>query len=96
MTKRDKMESLKNLLKLDNLNERSLYACKIVERRNLNSQKERLITNEIQNQDLCKSPYIVRMIKAIKTESRYYIIIEYCNGGDMKLLSLLKDYRLSA
>jgi len=34
------------------------------------------------------------MIKAIKTDSRYYIFIEYCNGGDLKELMELKQYKV--
>jgi serine/threonine protein kinase len=34
------------------------------------------------------------MKKAIKTDSRYYIFIEYCNGGDMKELMELKNWKI--
>ena len=34
------------------------------------------------------------MHKAIKTDSRYYIFIEYCNGGDMKELLKLKEFNV--
>jgi hypothetical protein len=30
------------------------------------------------------------MKKAVKTESRYYIFIEYCNGSDLKELMELR------
>jgi len=35
------------------------------------------------------------MKKAIKTDSRYYIMMEYCNGNDLKELMELKNWRLS-
>jgi hypothetical protein len=34
------------------------------------------------------------MKKAIKTESRFYIFIELCNGGDMKELMELKHWKM--
>ena len=50
---------------------------------------------EIQNQDSVVSPSVVRMIKAIKTDSRYYIFIEFCNGGDLKELMELKQWKVA-
>jgi len=35
------------------------------------------------------------MKKAIKTDNRYYIFIEFCNGTDMKELFDLKDHKIS-
>ena len=61
------------------------YACKVVERSELScQQKESLVVSEIQNQDAVQSQYVVKMRKAIKTEARYYIFIEFCNGSDLK------------
>ena len=46
--------------------------------------------SEIQNQDSVNSQYVVKLRKAIKTDSRYYMFMDYCNGGDMKDLMELK------
>ena len=35
------------------------------------------------------------MRKAIKTDSRYYIFMEYCNGSDLKAIMELKQQRLA-
>lgn len=35
------------------------------------------------------------MKKAVKTESRYYIFIEYCNGSDLKELMELRDWEIN-
>ena len=35
------------------------------------------------------------MRKAIKTDSRYYIFMEYCNGSDLKELMELKRWKVS-
>jgi len=33
--------------------------------------------------------------EAIKTKNRYYLMLEYCNGGDLEELLKVKDYKLS-
>ena len=35
------------------------------------------------------------MKKAIKTDARYYMFMEYCNGGDLKDLMEIKRWSLS-
>lgn len=35
------------------------------------------------------------MRKAIKTDSRYYIFMEYCNGSDLKEIMELKQQKLA-
>lgn len=67
-------------------------ACKVVERNNLDNSKEQLVVSEIQNQDSVESKYVVKLRKAIKTDSRYYMFMDYCNGGDMKDLMELKKF----
>lgn len=71
------------------------YACKVVERADLCQTKESLIVSEISNQDAVNSDFVVKMRKAIKTDSRYYIFMEYCNGSDMKEVMELKQWRIS-
>ena len=69
-------------------------ACKVVEKSKINKQQELSIVNEIMNQEAIDSPYVVRLRRAIKTDSRYYIFIDYCNGGDMKDLMELKRFNV--
>jgi len=40
------------------------------------------------------SKYVVRMKKAIKTDARYYIFMEYCNGNDLKELMEIKAWKI--
>lgn len=77
-------------------NKSQAYACKVVERRDLCQTKEGLIVSEIQNQDSVASKYVVKMRKAIKTDSRYYIFMEYCNGSDLKEVMELKGFKIDA
>lgn len=72
-----------------------LYACKVVERSALCRTKEDLIVSEIQNQDSVLSQYVVKMRKAIKTDARYYIFMELCNGNDLKEVMDLKNNKIS-
>ena len=72
----------------------TIYACKVVEKADLCDTKEALIISEIQNQDSVASKYVTKMRKAIKTASRYYIFMEFCNGSDLKEVMELKNYRI--
>ena len=65
-----------------------------MERRDLCKSKESLIVSEIQNQDAVDSDYVVKMRKAIKTDSRYYMFMDFCNGGDLKDLMELKKFTI--
>ena len=38
--------------------------------------------------------YVVKIKKAIETKDRYYIFMEYCNGGDLKDLMEAKNNEL--
>ena len=42
-----------------------------------------------------ESQYVVKLKKAIKTDARYYMFMEYCNGGDLKDLMEIKRWNLS-
>ena len=42
-----------------------------------------------------ESQYVVKLKKAIKTDARYYMFMEYCNGGDLKDLMEIKKWSLS-
>ena len=39
-----------------------------------------------------ESQYVVKLKKAIKTDARYYMFMEYCNGGDLKDLMEIKRW----
>ena len=41
-----------------------------------------------------QSDHIVHLIDVQQTQNNYYIIQEYCNGGDLKKL-LIKDKKIS-
>ena len=70
-------------------------ACKVMEKAGLSQQSLKLIENEIVNQDCIASLYVVKTRKAIEAPERFYIFMEYCNGGDLKDLFEAKNYEVS-
>ena len=51
-----------------------------------------MIEQEITNQSVIKSPYVVMFRKAYELPDRFYIFLEYCNGGDLKELFEAKQW----
>ena len=46
----------------------AMLACKIIERKNLPQYEEKCIYDEIRNQKLSQSAYVVNIIKTVKTD----------------------------
>jgi serine/threonine-protein kinase ULK2 len=42
-----------------------------------------LLENEIKVLKTCDNPYIIKLYTLKKTPHNYYLMLEYCNGGDM-------------
>ena len=61
----------------------------------MNEKRIKLIENEIVNQDVSLSHYVVKVRKAIETPDRFYIFMEYCNAGDLKDLFDAKNWNVS-
>ena len=57
---------------------------KVVDRKNLNEKILELLINEITLLHAIRSANVVSLISATKTENNYYLVMEYCNGGDLK------------
>ena len=53
-----------------------------------------MVVNEIHNHDLIDSKYVVKLKKAIKTDSRYFMFMEYCNGGNLRDLMEIKKFEI--
>ena len=70
------------------------FACKIAPRKVADRKNEGLIVTEIQNQDAVDSDYVVKIVKAIKTDSSYYIFMECCNAGDLKDFMDLRHFNV--
>ena len=63
-----------------------------MERRNMNRASEYLLQNELLNLHLIESEYVIKLKSATKTDNRYYMMIEYCNGGDLEGLMEAKGF----
>lgn len=42
-----------------------------------------LLENEIKVLKACDNPYIIKLYALRKTPHNYYLMLEFCNGGDM-------------
>jgi len=58
-------------------------AVKIVRRNKLNERAELLLKREVAYHEKLRHPNIVRLFTWIKTPSRYYLVMEYCDRGDL-------------
>ena len=60
------------------------YAVKVVDRRKVRNKQHQLLVNEIEIMSEIQHPNVVKLITGTKTRSNFYIVMEYCNGGDLR------------
>ena len=89
------VDEIESLWDIDDTDDSTFYACKIAERIKLNKYLEKQINKECLNQSSISNDYVVRLNDAIKTDNRYYIMIEYCNGGTLEDICEAQDYKVS-
>jgi serine/threonine protein kinase len=58
-------------------------AVKIVRRKKLVDRAELLLQREVEYHEKLRHPNIVRLFTWIKTPSRYYLVMEHCDQGDL-------------
>ena len=64
-----------------------VFACKVIDRRRLGSYGEYQVENEVTNLKLLRDTQgILRILDHKKSSRAWYIVTEYCNGGDLSLL----------
>jgi serine/threonine protein kinase len=64
-----------------------VFACKVIDRRRLGSYGEYQVENEVTNLKLLRDTQgILRILDYKKSSRAWYIVTEYCNGGDLSLL----------
>lgn len=66
------------------------FACKVINRKKLNERLFNNLRNEINILMKIKSPYVIDLKDLQKTPNNFYLVMEYCNGGD---LDNLRDIR---
>ena len=70
-----------------------LYATKIYERAKIeNTDAFKYLSNEINILNNLKHPNIVKFVQVKKTKNHYYIVMEYCNGGELE--KALEKYQI--
>ena len=71
----------------------NIYATKVYEREKIEGTEAfKYLTNEINILHELKHPNIVKFIEVKKTKKHYYIVMEYCNGGELE--KALEKYQL--
>ena len=53
-----------------------------------------LLQNEIKVLKTCDNPHIIKLYSLKKTPNNYYLMLEYCNQGDM-LAKIRKEGKLN-
>ena len=71
-----------------------LYATKIYDRAKIENTSDafKYLTDEINILNTLKHPNIVKFVQVKKTKNHYYIVMEYCNGGELE--KALEKYQI--
>lgn len=65
-------------------NQDELVAIKIIEKARVIGKSQQLLINEIDIMSKINHNNVVRLLNATKTTSNFYLVMEYCNGGDVE------------
>ena len=80
-----------------NIKNEELIAVKVIKHQKIKKDVEELIKNEIKIMKIlgkANNPNIVKLLKYLKTINNSYIVMEYCNNGDLRNY-LVKNKTLS-
>ena len=69
-----------------------IYAMKMIERRKLSDRMVKNLDNEVSIVQDINSQNVIKMKDLQKTKKNYYIVYEYCNGGDLDGLIECRKY----
>ena len=70
-----------------------LYATKVYDRDRIeNTEAFKYLTNEINIMHNLNHPNIIKFVQVKKTKKHYYIVMEFCNGGELE--KALEKYQL--
>lgn len=63
------------------------YACKVFKRSKMNQRMLKNLHEEsISLRKLSKHPNIINSLASFKTKRNFYLVVEYCNAGDLESL----------
>ena len=57
-------------------------AVKLIKRNALNARAEELLRREAKNHRTIRHAHVVRLYTCVVTPAKYYLVMEYCSGGD--------------
>lgn len=66
------------------------FAVKVIDQALIRDKFKELIVNEIGLMSEIQHPNVCRLFTATKTPSNYYLVLEFCNGGDLQEFVTLK------
>ena len=69
-----------------NVKTNQIFACKMLRRESMNRKSWQNLHDEIKILENVNSPHIVKLFERFKTNRHFYLILEYCNGGDLESL----------
>ena len=59
------------------------YAVKVIDRKRIRGKNHELLVNEIEIMTEIQHRHVVSLIAGTKTQANYYLVMEFCNGGDV-------------
>ena len=65
-------------------NPKKYYAVKVIDRKRIRGKAHDMLVNEIEIMTEIQHRHVVDMIAGTKTHSNYYLVMEFCNGGDLE------------
>lgn len=67
-----------------------MYACKVILRKSLSPRLFNNLKNEINILSKINSVNVIRLNDLQKTPNNFYLVMEYCNGGDLENLKEIR------
>ena len=64
-------------------NPNKYYAVKVIDRKRIKGKNHELLVNEIEIMTEIQHKNVVGLIAGTKTQTNYYLVMEFCNGGDV-------------
>ena len=64
-------------------NPNKYYAVKVIDRKRIRGKNHELLVNEIEIMTEIQHRHVVSLIAGTKTQTNYYLVMEFCNGGDV-------------
>ena len=67
----------------EHISTKKILAVKCLQRDGISNNQLKNIENEVLVLEKTHHPNVVEMIDRMKSKNSYYLILEYCNGGDL-------------